>query len=210
MVMTYNSLVAQITSYLNRNDASTIAQIPNFIYQAEQRICRESKNIGLEQYVEGNFTPGVSVYPKPARWRRNITFNYGTGVGNNTRNQVFLRTYEYVRAYWPDSTQLAPPLYYSDYAYTHFLIAPTPDAAYPFEFSYLELPEPLNIGVQTNWLTNYAPDALLYASLLEAVPFLKNDERVPVWQNYYDRALASLNNQDDQRIVDRTSNRGAD
>lgn len=210
MAMTYASLSAQILQYLNRNDADTVAMVPNFIAQAEQRICRESKNIGLEQYVTGNFIVGNAVLAKPSRWRRNITFNYGTGTGNNTRNQVYLRSYEFMRNYWPDDTQTAPPLYYSDYGYDHLLVTPTPDQAYPFEFSYLELPLQLTALQQTNWITDFAPDVLLYASLLEAIPFLKNDERIPVWEKMYDRGLTSLNRQDDQRLLDRTSNRQAD
>jgi hypothetical protein len=63
---------------------------------------------------------------------------------------------------------------------------------------------------QTNWLTDYAPDVLLYAILLEAVPFLKNDERIPVWESAYARGLASLNQQDDARQNDRASNDEAD
>ncbi len=208
--MTYNSLTAQILDYLNRSDADTIAEVPNFIYQAENRIARESKNIGLETYVVTILIPGTSVYQKPGRWRRTLSLNYGSGVGFNTRNQLFLRSYEYCRSYWPTSTLTAPPLYYADYGYTNWLIAPTPDLAYPMEISYLELPLPLTPSNQTNWLTNYAPDVLLYACLLEAVPFLKDMELVPVWTSYYDRALASLNSQDDQRVVDRASNRSSD
>ena len=207
---TYNSLVAQVMDYLDRTDADTLAEVPNFIYQAQQRICRESKNIGLEQYVTGFFIPGTSVYPKPARWRRTITFNFGSGAGFNNVNQLFLRGYDYIRNYWNNPVLQAPPVYYSDYGYDHLLVGPTPDQAYPFEYAYLELPVPLSVVVQTNWLTNNVPDLLLYATLLEAVGFLKNDERIPVWTAYYVRGLQSLNNQDNQRVVDRTSNRDAD
>lgn len=208
--MTYNSLVAQVTSYLNRTDTATLDQIPNFIYQAEQRICRESKNVGLEVYVTGTFITNNSVIAKPARWRRNITFNYGTGVLNNTRNTILLRSYEFCRAYWPDPTLSAPPKFYADYGYYNLLIVPTPDQAYPFELGYLQLPDPISPNNQTNWITNYAPDVFLYATLLEAMPFLKDDERIPVWKEYYDRGLSSLNQQDDQRIYDRSGNRSAD
>lgn len=210
MSMTYTSLTNQILDYLNRHDQDTINEVPNFISQAEQRIARESKNLGLEVYVTGTFIPTTSVYPKPARWRRNLTFNYGTGNNNNTRNQVTLRSYEYVRSYWPDSTQTGLPLYYCDYGFSNFLVCPTPAAAYPFELGYLQLPEPLTIDNQTNWITNYAPDLILYASLLEAIPFLKNDERAQIWLEYYKRALDSVNSQDDLRVTDRASNRSSD
>jgi hypothetical protein len=208
--MTYNTLVNQVKEYLNRQDAQTISEIPNFIYQAEQRICRESKSVGLELYVTGTFTPNVSILQKPARWRRNISLSFGSGLNDNVRNQLTLRSYEFVRNYWPDTSELAAPKFYCDYGYDNLLVAPTPDLAYPFEYSYLQLPNPLTINNQTNWLTNYVPDVLLYATLLEAIPFVKNDERIPIWQAMYDRGLESLNNQDDQRTQDRTSNRGAD
>jgi len=58
-----------------------------------------------------------------------------------------------------------------------------------------------------NWLTEYAPDVLLYASLLEATPFLKNDERVQMWQGMYDRAAQALNGEDLGKIMDRAANR---
>ena len=58
-----------------------------------------------------------------------------------------------------------------------------------------------------NWLTEYAPDVLLYASLLEALPFLKNDERVQMWQGMYDRAAQALNGEDLGKIMDRAANR---
>lgn len=210
MAMTYNTLVNEVLDYLNRADATVVANVPNFIYQAEQRIARESKTLGIESYVVSTFIPGTAVYAKPSLWRRNLSLNYGVGTNNNTRTQIYLRTYELSIQLWPDRTKTQPPQYYCDYGYSNFLVFPTPDLAYPFEFCFLALPDPISITNQTNWLTNYAPDALLYGTLLEAIPFLKDDERVPVWQQYFDRALKSINDQDDQRVLDRASNRGAD
>lgn len=210
MAMTYNTLVNQIISYLNRSDQSTLDQIPNFISQAEQRIARESKNIGLEVYVLGNFIPSNPFLQKPSRWRRNLSFNCGNGPDFSNMNQLFLRSYEFIRNYWPNADNVGFPLYYADYGYSNLIVCPTPEVAYPFEYCYLQLPDPLTFSNQTNWLTENAPDIILYASLLEAIPFLKDDERIPVWQQYYQAGLQSLNSQDDQRILDRASNRMAD
>jgi hypothetical protein len=211
MAMTYNSLVLQIQAELDRTDADFVAQIPNFILNAHQRICRDSKNIGFEQYVTGSFIVGVPVIAKPGRWRRNITFNYGTGDPvAPTVNPIVLRSYEYLRSYWPQPTQTAAPLYYADYGYFNFLVAPTPNDTYPFELAYLELPEPLSILTQTNWLTNYAPDILLYACLLEGVIYLKVDERIQVFTTEYQSRITALNSQDDVRVVDRSSVRESD
>ena len=37
------------------------------------------------------------------------------------------------------------------------------------------------------------PDIYLYAALLEATPYLKNDARIPVWQAAYSRAIQTEN-----------------
>lgn len=210
MSMTFNSLVAQVTAYLNRTDADTIDQIPNFIEQATQRICRESKNIGFEVYTGGNFIVGQAVYQKPGRWRRNIAFSYGTGANFNTFTPIQLRSYEFCRMYWPDATQVSPPLFYADYGYYNYIVLPTPDQTYPYEYAYLEKPVTITEVQQTNWITDNAPDVYLYATLLEAMPYLKNDERIPVWQQFYKMGIDSLNAQDDQRIQDRQTNRASD
>lgn len=212
MVMTYNSLVTDITQWLNTDNTTTIAQIPNFIYLTHQEICRRYVNIGYEQYVNGAFTQGQggAVIAKPARWRRDVSFTFGNGDQNNTANVMHKRTYEYVREYWPDVSDTGAPLFYSDYGFEHWLVAPSPDDTYPFQIAYIEMPVPINANQQTNWLTNYAPDALLWGSLCKAIPFLKDDERVKIWQANYKEALESLEIQDKANFYDRTSNRAAD
>jgi hypothetical protein len=93
------------------------------------------------------------------------------------------------------------PRYFADYDYEHFFIAPTPDIAYPFELSYYERPTPLSPSMQTNWTTQYAPQLLLYASLLEAMPFLKTGERMAEFQALYDRALQGVMKEDQERVL---------
>jgi hypothetical protein len=72
---------------------------------------------------------------------------------------------------------------------------------------YYEQTRFLGDDFQTNWVTEYIPDLLLYASLLEATPFLKNDERIQTWQAMYDRAAQAVNGEDLKRILDRSANR---
>jgi hypothetical protein len=124
-------------------------------------------------------------------------------TSNGVRTPVYLRKYEYLREYWPDSTQTDLPLYYCDYDYTHWLVAPTPASDYTFEILYYERVQPLDSDNQTNWFTIYAPQALLYGSLLQAMPFLKNDERLPMWQAQYQQIVSTLKAEDVTRIGDR-------
>jgi hypothetical protein len=208
--MTFTTLQQDVRRYLERgttyaSDPVVFEQIPRLINLAERRIARELKVQGFINVVSGTLQSGVAVYPKPDRWRDTVSINIGTGANNNTRKVLLSRVYEYLLSYWPDRTSTAQPIFYSDYDYTHWLIAPTPNADYPFEVLYYELPPLLDDAVQTNWLTDYAPQLLLYGTLLEATPFLKNDERIPVWQNMYDRAASMLNGEDLAKILDRSA-----
>jgi hypothetical protein len=199
-----------VQRYLERgntlaSDPIVFEQIPRLINLAERRIARELKIEGFINVVTGTLSAGQSVYPKPDRWRDTVSMSIGTGATLDNRKVLFARVYEYLRSYWPNALETDTPLFYSDYDYSHWLLAPTPDAAYPFEILYYELPPLLDESVQTNWITEYAPQLLLYGTLVEATPFLKNDERIPVWQSMYDRAAAMLNGEDLAKILDRSA-----
>jgi len=208
--MTYTSLKTDIRNYLERGsitDPIVFEQIPRLITLAERRIARELKIQGFQTVVVTNMQTNLAVYAKPDRWRETISINIGTGVGNNNRTPVFSRSYEYVRNYWPNESETGTPEFYADYNYSNWVFAPTPDAAYPMEILYYELPPLLDDTNETNWLTEFAPNVLLYASLVEATPFVKDDQRVQLWQTYYDRAIAALNGEDLAKILDRAANR---
>jgi hypothetical protein len=167
---------------------------------AEQVIAAEIKFLGNLTPMQSNLVTGQAVVDKPARWHKTVSMNVTVG---GVRQPVFLRKYEYLREYWPNPTQTDPPKFYADYDYTHWLIAPTPDDDYAFEVLYYERIQPLDSSNQTNWFTIYAPQALLYGTLLQAMPFLKNDERIPMWQAQYDKIMQVLKAEDIQRMGDR-------
>lgn len=210
--MTYATLKQDVQRYLERGsslaaDPIVFEQIPRLINLAERRIARELKIQGFINVVTTTLSVGNGIIAKPDRWRDTVSMFIGTGATNNNRQALYTRSYDYLRAYWPDGGETGQPIFYADYDYNHWLLAPTPDAEYPIEILYYELPPLLDEEHQTNWLTENAPEILLYATLLEATPFLKNDERIPVWQNMYDRSAGMLNGEDLAKILDRTATR---
>lgn len=199
-VMTYDSLVYDIQQYLERTDDATIAQIPRFIMLAEQVIASQIKFLGNLTVNTSNMVIDAATIDKPARWHKTISMNVTV---DGKRQPVFLRKYEYLREYAPDPSVQGVPKFYADYDYTHWLVAPTPDTAYDYEVLYYERVQPLDSSNQSNWFTTYAPQAMLYGSLLQAMPFLKNDERIAMWQQQYDLIINTLKSEDVQRIGDR-------
>ena len=208
-VLTYDSLTAEVQSYLERNDARLVTSIPLFIMLGERRAARDLKILGLKASVTDFFVVGTSTVAKPTRWLNDSSFNIGTT--NNFQNRLFLqqRAYEWCRTYWPDPTVLGQPKYYaSDYNYNFWFIVPTPDLLYSYEVNYYQTPELIDETTSTNYLAGSAPEVLLYATLLETASYLKDDERVPVWTDYYEKAKKALSDEDIRRIYDAYSKRG--
>lgn len=210
--MTYDSLLEDLRAYIERgnpSDTLVYEQLPKLVGLAERDIAQKLKILGFLNIVVSAFVAGVSVYQKPDRWRETADMNIGLANTAdppvyNRRKFIFPRAYAYLRSYWPDSTVRGEPKFYADYDYNHWLVAPTPDYAYPWETAYWQLPPLLDDTNQTNWVTAYAPGALLYGTLVQAMPFLKNDERIGTWDPMYKEQLSGLDGQDLQRILDRT------
>jgi hypothetical protein len=199
-VMTYDSLTYYVLQYLERSDQATINAIPTFITLAEFEIAQEIKTLGQLQIAESTMSAGNPNLAKPARWRKTVSINYTDSSGN--KNPVLLRKYEYLINYSQNNTVTGPPLYYSDTSWDWWYLSPTPDQAYPFEVLYYERIQPLSSSNQTNWLTQNAPTAMLYGTLLQAMPFLKDDQR-QIFQQKYSEAIKSLKDEDISRIPDR-------
>jgi hypothetical protein len=197
--MTYDSLTSTVLQYLERKDAAVVDAIPTFISLAEFEVSQEIKTLGQLQVVEANMTATNAILQKPARWRKTVSMSV-TVAGK--KQPVYLRKYEYLKNYWPDASLTDVPLYYADTDWEHWYIAPTPTLAYAFEVLYYERISPLSSANQTNWLTQNAPNAMLFGTLLQAMPFLKNDQRT-IFQQKYTEALQALKAEDVARVGDR-------
>jgi hypothetical protein len=198
-VMTYDSLNSTVLQYLERSDPATVAAIPTFITLCEFEIAEQIKTLGQLNVASATMTADNPILQKPARWRKTVSMTLTTATG---AQPVLLRKFEYLKNYWPDANETSQPLFYSDIDYDNWYLAPTPDQEYEFEVLYYERIQPLSSETQTNWLTRNAPNAMLYGTLLQAMPFLKNDQR-QIFQEKYKEAIAALKTEDTTRVGDR-------
>jgi len=189
-----------VLTYLERSDDATVAAIPTFITLAEFEIAQEIKTLGQLQVVTATMQAGTPTLQKPARWRKTVSMTLTDSSGQT--QPVLLRKLEYLQNYWPNASNTSTPLYYADSDFEHWYLAPTPDQAYTFEVLFYERIAPLSSTNQTNWLTQYAPNAMLYGTLLQAMLFLKNDSRA-IFQQKYSEAINALKTEDISRVGDR-------
>lgn len=202
--MTYTSLLEDLQNYAERTDDPFVAQLPRFVMLAENKIATEVRGLGLQSYVTS--TLNGNTIAKPARWRETVSLNITTANG---RAFLFPRSYDYCRILWPNPGSTAQPKYYADYGFEHILVAPSPDQAYPFELCYHERPTPLDENNQTNWTTQYAPQLLLYATLIEANTFLKRPELLQMWTPLYQQAASGVVEGAKRNFTDRTQERNS-
>jgi len=210
-VLTYTSLVTTIEDYVKRTDATFVSDIPLFIMLGQRRVARDLKILGMRVVIDGVLIVGNPLLRKPTRWFNTSTFNIGTNIGTaigfDTIVNLPLRSYEFCNTYWPTPTDTDRPKYVSDFDFNSWWISPTPDQAYPCRIAYYEVPQLIDNTVSTNFITESCPDILIYGCLLETASYLKDDDRVPVWQQYYKTAQDALTKEDLQRIYDNFSKR---
>jgi len=199
-VLTYDSLITTIEQYLERKDAAVVDQIPTFITLAEFEIAQQIKTLGQIEVAQGVMSIGNPIIQKPARWRKTVSMSVTSG---GEKTPVFLRKYEYLTNYNAESPQ-GLPLYYGDYDYDNWFVSPIPDQGYTFEVLVYQRLQPLSSTNQTNWITNNAPNAMLFGALLQAVIYLKDDAR-QIFQQKYDMAMQALKAEDVTRVGDRSA-----
>jgi len=200
-VLTYDTLTSLVQQYLERKDAAVVAFIPTAIMLAEFEIAENIKTLGQMIVANSNMNIGNPVIAKPARWRKTVSMTL-TAVDGTTQ-PILLRKLEYLKQYWQNVSTTDTPLFYADYDYDNWYVAPTPSAAFAFQTLCYTRLQPLASDNQTNWITQNAPNVMLFGTLKQTAPFLKDDARLAVWSQLFDTALAALKTEEQLRIGDR-------
>jgi hypothetical protein len=180
----YTDLKTSVANYLGRSDLTSI--IPDFISFAEIRMARELRTRKMLSSATSAFTAGDAKVALPSDFLQ-IRDLY---VQGNPRFPVsYLSPSAFTRNARADDS--GKPVFYTTLA-AEFMFAPIPDSAYTLEILYYAKPTVLSASNASNvFLANYA-DALLYASLLEAEPYLMNDPRIQTWGDLYGRAVKNI------------------
>lgn len=187
---TYAELQTTIAGYLARSDLTT--QIPDFIRLAEIRLRRDLRIRQMLNSTTLTCTSGTATVTIPSDFLEVKDFVV-------TGNPVMPLNYESPSLFSRNSRSMdaGKPLDYTVLAST-FKLAPIPDSAYTLSLVYSAAPPYLSDSNTSNTFLTTCPDLLLYASLLEAEPYLMNDARINTWGTMFDRAMSSLTRSDEK------------
>lgn len=190
----YTSLQTAVTEYLARDqDTTLIARIPTFIQLAEAKFNRQLFVRQMEQRATavvdlGSDEPEFISLPSDFQSMRRVRLSSVRGKPClEFKSGTQMDEYRF-----GTSDVAAQPRYFTVFG-RELELAPTPDAAYTIEMVYRQIVPPLALN-GSNWLLTMAPDVYLYAALLEAAPYIKEDARIQTWGLGFTSALADLNN----------------
>jgi hypothetical protein len=189
--MTYDELVTNIRNYTDVGaNVFSSAVIDTFITMAENQILREIDLDVFKLEVTGNLTSGNKFLTAPSDI---LTHRYLMVKVND--NQIFLdfRDTSFMKEYWPDGTETGVPKYYSVWDQNTFYVSPTPVQSYDVELGYIYRPAQLSSANPNTWISTNAPEALLYACLIQAYSYTKGPvEMMQYFRQSYKEAVQGL------------------
>jgi hypothetical protein len=179
---------------MESTESSLVSNLDNFIETAEERIF---KNVQLDDFrknVVGSMTTSSPYLGSPTDFLAPFSLAVIDGSGNYS--YLLLKQVSFIRDFSPNPTTTGLPKYYAEFDEDTFIIAPSPDSDYSTELHYYYRPNSLTSAGDsgTTWLSENAPNAMLYGSLVEASTYLKSYESIPVYESKFQEALLGLKN----------------
>ena len=186
---TYAILYQDIQDWSENDDSECADELDTIIGLAEERIFREAPFIPAARGQDtGNCVSSTEEITLGATTRsiRSISVTVsGSEVVLHQRLDSFIRDYNPAGA-------TGVPKYYAQEDDNTIILAPIPNSTYAYTIYASIKPTGLSSGNTTTWLGTNANDLLLFACMVEASAFMKNDVGMARWEGRYQVALASI------------------
>ena len=190
-ISTYSELQTAVANWLDRDDLT--ARIPEFITLCEARFNRSLRIRAMETLdISVDTVAGTSTVALPTGYVQMRDISLIT----SPLTQLQYLTPEIMNRLNSGSLTGKPETY--TIIANNILFGPTPDSAYDISMLYYKTFDALTDAAPTNWVITNAPDVYLYGALLEAEPFLMNDQRVQLWATALTQSITTLQEQDNK------------
>lgn len=184
----YGELKTTIADWLNRDDLTAV--IPDFITLATAQVNRRVRH--WRAVKRATATADSQFLTLPSDWLEGRNIQLSTDPVTPLRFASIQQMDEFRAS---NSTQGRPCWYAIHGTYLEFV--PVPDSSYTCEMTYYAKLAAMSADTDTNWLLTNFPDAYLYGSLLNAAPYLGDDERLMVWERLYEKVLMGIQRDSD-------------
>ena len=201
---TYDELKTAVANWLDRDDLTD--RIPEFIALAEARMnraLRVSMMVNVDETTLGGATAlvsGTRDYSLPSGYLQMIDFHLRT-------SPIVTLSYitpENMNRMWAGSQSGKPQSYtlFPDNAsgtpVKKVRLGPAPDSNYDYSVMFYKKIDALSASNTTEPMLTDNPDVYLYGALLEAEPFLMNDQRIQLWATALTEAVNQIQQEDNK------------
>lgn len=183
---TFSALKQSISAWMGQDDLTTY--LADFIEIATARVNQRLRIKAMEQTTTSTLTAGSASISLPTRF---IGLRGAYLDGDHRLPLQFLAP-EQLSATSDTSTF---PKFFTIRGDSMVFQAPA-DANYNIFLHYYQAFQNLSNSNTSNWLTQNAPQVLLYGSLQAAAEFVHDDEAVAKWGALFERELESLKQSD--------------
>ena len=183
-ITSYSTLISAVKTYLNRSDISD-AQIKELISLAEASFNRVLRTRNQITRSTSDISTQFVSQPTDLLELYNIQLNSDPIV---RLEQVSLSKMDELKS--ASSTTGKPRYFAITGADLEFY--PSPDATYEIDVIYYKTIAPLSDSNTDNFLLTNQNDLYLFATLVQAEPFLMNDERIGVWGALLGKGIEEL------------------
>ena len=190
-ISTFAELKTAAANWLDRSDLTD--RIPEFIALAEARFNRILRIRDMETVSTAISTAaGTREYSLPTGFVQMKEFHLTT----DPLTPLAYITPEMMTRLWAGSSSGKPEVF--TVIADNVRLGPSPDAVYTTSMLYYKTFTALSDDATTNDMLTNNPDVYLYGTLLEAEPFIMNDERVQLWATAFKQAIDDIQNQDNK------------
>jgi hypothetical protein len=206
-LQTVSDLTSAVQDWLF-DRADLAARVPDFITMFEAKANRSLKCRQMEVRAVATIDPTIDLTPDfvdlPSDFQtmRRVRMLNGASPKQYRLRFVTGAQIDDFREKNPDPGQ---PVWFSILS-DEMEVWPVPATSFQLEMVYrayipaLSSIDASNRVVTTNWLLALAPDAYLYGALMEAAPYLHDDDRIQVWSSGVTAAIQALNDLSDDAL----------
>jgi len=194
MSFTYGELKTAIQNFTDNEETTFVTNLPVFIRSAEDRIF---KLVDLEVFRK-NATSTLSQNDPYLSVPTDYLSSFSMSVTNSSSKEFLLqKDVNFLQTYNPNPATTGTPKYYAFFDVNNFILSPTPDSNYAVELHYYYRPDSITkspgADSQTTWLSENAPNALLYGSLMEAYIYMKGEQdMLQMYEKQFAEALSRI------------------
>ena len=204
MPYTYSTLTADVIANMEEDSDEFVAALPAIIERAQSHLQRRLDPVNIIRFTSVSVSASNRILALPSDLLVLKSIQVcATGGWNNLLEQ----NNEFLTAYWPDYTSVAPSKYYAPKDNLSVYLAPTPATNGTALVEYIPRVTILSSAFPSNYFSDRADTAFFAAAMLYANAWTKNAGAVTVWKSILDEELTVLNIESTRARRSDTSNR---